>query len=166
MKSTAFWLLYGVPELALMMYCGTRLLGLRPPAKQFWLAALGVSALAVFIRGLPIPFGLGTVLVFLVYSFVAVKAFRLSWRTAMLAAAIGFFLLTMGEALVVVPVLTAKRMTVDQAMATLPGRLLIGYLSLGILILVSLLVLFFRIRLFTVPEADRGAVAGQQGAQN
>jgi hypothetical protein len=149
-----------------MMYCGTRLLGVRPLRGQFWPTALSISILAAIIRGLPIPFGLGTALVFLTYSLIAAKVLRLSCRTALLVAGIGFFHLVMGEALVLAPVLTAKQMTVDQARATLTGTLLYGYLSLSVLILVSLLTYFFKIRLFSVPEAQPPAApAGQREAR-
>lgn len=163
-RALAVWLLYGLPEVALMMHCGSRLLALRLPAKQFWLTALGFSLFVTILRHLPVPFGLHAVVIFLTYGFTLARVFRLSLWTTVVVAAIGFFLLAIGEEMIVMPILMARRLTLDSLLtAPLLTQLAYSYLSAGALLIVGLLASLFRVRLFVAPESGQ-AVTEQKGA--
>ncbi len=163
-KTLAVWLFYQLPEAVLLFYCGTRLLGLRLGPRKLWLTAFLFSILVPLARALPIPFGLHTPLLFGAYVLLAVAILRVSVRTAATAATIGFFLLTMGESLVVVPVLTTRKIAVEGLLTSISGQLLGGYLESSILIAVSLLALLFNFKLIQAPEATPSPGQGRAGA--
>ncbi len=153
MKYALFtWLLYQLPEAFLMLYCGTRLLGLRPVSHRFWSAVLVFAISIPLARLLPLPFGFHTLLLFFVYVATSALFFRVSIQTALTAATIVNFLLSMGYALVLAPVLAVKRLSVADMLTSLPRFLLMSYLEASILIIVSFLVRVFRFKLINAPE--------------
>lgn len=163
-RALVVWVLYGFPEVALMMYCGSRLVALRLPARQFWLTALGLSLFVTVLRQMPVPFGLHAVVIFLAYGLTLSRVFRLSLWTTVIVTAIGFFLLAIGEELVVLPVLAMRRLTINDLLtAPVLTQLAYSYLSSAVLILVSVLLSLFPFRLFVAPESAQ-TVAGSKGA--
>lgn len=159
------WALYQLPEAILMMYCGTRLLGLRPPPRRFWTATLLFAITVPLARLLPFPFGVHTLVLFCAYVILVAVLFRLSLQTSIIAAVLSNFLLALGDALVLGPILAVKRLTMADLLKTNAGFLIGGYLSASVLVLVALFLAVFQSRLITAPEAlSGGSPAGRKDA--
>ncbi|MGE5506922.1 MAG: hypothetical protein ACM3RP_00300, partial [Chitinophagales bacterium] len=102
-QNPLLWLFYQIPEAFLMLFCGTRLLGLRPAPKAFW-TAVALQALAVpLARHSLLASGLHTLVLFVLYVILATRLFRVSLPTGIATATVAYFLLTMGEYIVMVP---------------------------------------------------------------
>lgn len=154
-QSLLIWLLYQVPETILMLFCGLRLLGLRPPVKRFWLAVSVFAVSVPLARLLPLPFGLHTVVLFGVYVAIVMFFFHTSVQTALTAATLANFLLAVGHALVLTPILTVRRVAMADLVRTLPSFLFGAYLAASALIVVALSIVLFRFRLISAPETLR-----------
>lgn len=151
MRDALMWLLYQMPEATMMLYCGTRLLGLHPRGRRFWLAAL-VFAAAIPLARLFFQFGLHTAVLFVVYVAVFAVCFRVSLLTALVSAIVANVLLMLGD-LVVIPVAAAFRLSLGSTTASLGTTILLCAASASVIVVTSLLVYFFRIKLISVPEA-------------
>lgn len=151
------WLCYQLSEAFLMVYCGPRLLGLHPTFKQVGLSALGLGILVPMSRAV-VPLGLHTPLLFAAYVLIAAFVMQISLASAAVSAAISFFLLSVGESAVLVPVMTAAKWSMADILKSTPLHIAAGYISSSLLLVVALLVSVFRFRLLEVPEArsERG----------
>ncbi len=119
-------------EGSLMAYCSLSLLRLRIPL--FRLLVIGVvSGLAVYLlRGLyaytGIPFGSHTLVMILVMVLLYRYVARIEWGVGTVAALLGFILVQLSEACLLVPVTGLFKMSIDQILANVWLHILLGWL--------------------------------------
>lgn len=163
-ESAGLWLLYQVPEAFLMMFCGTRLLGLRPAPRRFWSAVALLAVAVPLARRLLGATGLHTLVLFVLYVILATNLFRVSFATGLSAATVAFFLLTMGEYMVMIPATALFGLDAERLfLSGLWGQLTLGYLGSTLLITGALAAYFGGFILVKAPEAQ-GKECGLEAA--
>jgi len=119
-------------EGGVMAYCSLALLGLRIPFKHLALVSAGGGLAVYLLRGLyaytGIPFGSHTLLMILVmvllYRFVA----KIEWGIGTVVALLGFILVQLSEACLLVPVAGLFKISIDRILANVWLHILLGWL--------------------------------------
>lgn len=154
-QNLGLWLFYQVPEAFLLMFCGTRLLGLRPAPKRLWSAVALLAVAVPLARRLLGATGLHTLVLFVLYVILATNLFRVSFATGLSAATVAFFLLTMGEYVVMIPATALFGFNAQRlVLSGLGGQLAVGYLSATLLMVGGLAAYFGGFILVKAPEAQ------------
>lgn len=98
--------LQSMPEGFIVNALGLLLVGHRPRLARLALAAVITSTVSYFVRALPLPFGLHTLILVAVTVVVLMVTLRVSWRVAVLSVFIGVTLLALGEG-ISIPLMTS-----------------------------------------------------------
>lgn len=83
-------ILISLPEAMLLGTLGLALIGIRPTLRQIILIGLVEAVLSGFIRLLPFPFGVHTILQFITFSLVIYFIMRIQYRTSFLVVLLSF----------------------------------------------------------------------------
>ncbi|MBC7347793.1 MAG: hypothetical protein H5U00_10165 [Clostridia bacterium] len=128
--------LQSMPEEFIVIALGLLLVGYRPPLARLVPVAVLSATASYFIRALPFPFGVHT-LIFVAVTVVLVwLILRITWRRAVLAVLLGVTLLALVEG-IAIPVITGLTgLSMAQVMSSTWLRILVPWphmASLGIL---------------------------------
>ena len=130
---------YQVPEAFLLILAALGLLGLRIRPGRLVLTGLGLGILTDVSRRLLFNLGLLHTPVILLGLILALAiGFRLSLPTAATGCFLSFFLLRMGESLVVLPIMQWSRISMQIALANPWLHVGFGWLSASFLVLAVL----------------------------
>jgi hypothetical protein len=111
-----------------------------------------IFAASIPLARLLFQFGLHTIVLFAVYVAIFAVCFRVSLLTALVSAIVANVLLMLGD-LVVIPVAGAFKLSLGSTTASPGTTVLLCGASASVLLVTSLLVCLFRLRLISVPEA-------------
>jgi hypothetical protein len=99
--------------------------------------------------------GLHTLVLFVLYVILATNLFRVSFATGLSAATVAFFLLTMGEYMVMIPATALFGFNAQRlVLSGLGGQLSVGYLGAALLMVGALAAHFGGFILVKAPEAQ------------
>lgn len=98
--------LQSMPEEFIVIALGLLLVGYRPPLARLVPVAVLSATASYFIRALPFPFGVHTLISVVVIVALVCLILQLSWRRAVLAVLLGVTLLALGEG-VTIPLMTS-----------------------------------------------------------
>ena len=154
MKTLLPFIFYGLPESFLLISAALCLLGLKIRVSRLLIAGFclgGVSYLAVvFLRDM----GLHTAVILVALVLVLAIWFRLSIATSVTGCFLSYFLLSIGEILILSPIQHFIGFSNDQIASSPWARICLGWISAGFLIIAIAAHFLWRFKLLKAPEAE------------
>ena len=152
---------YKLPEAYLLIIAALGLLGLKIQPGRLLLAGLGLGILTEISRFYLLKLGLHTPVILLGLTLALIFGFRLSISTAITGCFLSFFLLRLGESLIVSPILMFTKINFQHTLNNPWLYILFGWLSASFLVAASLICHLGGIAIIKAPEAS--AEEGQKG---
>lgn len=148
-------LLYQIPEGILISMAGLGLLGVKSPVWRIILVGVLYGVLVPAVRGLGMPFGVHTWVLFVLFVFLATRLVRVKVLTAITAWMLALFLIFLGQDVILFPVARSMGISLESTLATPLSHVLWGWVSAGLLLAVALATHLTRLVLIPAPEAER-----------
>ncbi|MGQ9780127.1 MAG: hypothetical protein ACUVRM_09680 [Bacillota bacterium] len=153
MKLLPFFL-YQIPEAYLLIICALSLLGIKIRPKRLIIAGFGLGVLTEISRYFLFNLGLHTPVILFGLIVILVIAFELSISTAITGCFLSFFLLRLGESVLVAPFLSWTKLSLQTILANPWLHIAFGWLSASFLVITAIICNFGKVVLIKAPEAN------------
>ncbi len=155
MKEAISFLFYKLPEAFLLLLTALGLLGLKIRPGRLVMAGLGLGALTEVSRYFLFNLGLHTPVILVGLISALVLGFELSVTTAILGCFLSFFLLLMGESLLMSPILTWTKIPFQAVLNDPWLYICFGWISSGFLVIATGICHLGGFALIKAPEAQK-----------
>jgi hypothetical protein len=133
-------LLYQIPEGILLMFTGLGLLGITKPRRKILGLGLVLGLLTLGIRNVHIPLGFHVPILWATACIITKYTMRISVSTAATSVMLPFFILSLGEQLLLYPLMTMWNTTFNSIYGNPWQTVLWAWLSASFLVLSALAV--------------------------
>jgi len=116
--------LQSMPEEFIILALGLLLVGYKPPLTRLALVAVLSSTASYFIRALPLPFGVHTLILVSISIGLVWGVLKVSWRIAVLSVLLAVTLLALGESASIPAMIAATAMPMEQVITSTWLRIL------------------------------------------
>mgnify|MGYP005854768225 FL=1 len=149
-------LFYQIPESYLLILGSLGLLGLKGRPGRLIFAGLGLTVATQLSRRFFFNLGLHTPIILLSHIIILIIVFKLSTSMALTGCFLSYFLLKMGETLVVVPVLNWTKISFKTTIINPWLNVGFGWLSASLLLISVLICYIWRVSLVKSPAIQNG----------